>query len=81
MNTAAPGSSRPARSPAWLVHGESRYGPAILPTSLTVSHAAAPGPALTTILVVFVIGAVVILPSLGLLYILDQKNLAGEDLT
>ena len=49
--------------------------PYLLPTSLTVSEAAAPDPTLTTILVVFGIAAVVILPSLGLLYVLDQKSL------
>ena len=38
-------------------------------------------PALTTILVLFVIAAVVILPSPGLLYILDQKRPVGKDLT
>ena len=53
----------------------------ILPTSLTVSRAAAPGPMLTTLLMVCVVAAVVILPSVGLLYALDQKSLAGEDLT
>ena len=48
-----------------------------------------PGPMLTTLLMVCVIAAVVILPSVGLLYALDQsllhaldqKSLAGEDLT
>ena len=34
---------------------------------------------LTTILVVFVIAAIVILPSLGLLYVLDQKSLLEPD--
>ncbi len=47
----------------------------ILPTTLTVSQAAAPDATLTAILVVFVIAAIVILPSLGLLYVLDQKSL------
>jgi cytochrome bd ubiquinol oxidase subunit II len=49
--------------------------PYLLPTSLKVSQAAAPDPTLTTILVVFGVAAVVILPSLGLLYVLDQKSL------
>src|SRR5262249_42287814 len=55
--------------------------PYMLPTSLKVSQAAAPDATLTTILVVFGIAAVVILPSLGLLYTLDQKSLleAGTD--
>ncbi len=51
----------------------------ILPTTLTVSQAAAPDATLTTILVVFVIAAIVILPSLGLLYMLDQKSLLEPD--
>ena len=53
--------------------------PYILPTSLKVSQAAAPDPTLTTILVVFVVAAIVILPSLGLLYVLDQKSLLDVD--
>ena len=51
----------------------------MLPTSLTVSHAAAPDPTLVTIRIVFGIAAVVILPSLGLLYLLDQKSLLDSD--
>jgi len=51
----------------------------MLPTSLTVSQAAAPDPTLVTILIVFAIAAVVILPSLGLLYMLDQKSLLDSD--
>ena len=53
--------------------------PYILPTSLKISDAAAPSGTLTTILVVFVVAAVVILPSLGLLYTLDQKSLLEVD--
>jgi cytochrome d ubiquinol oxidase subunit II len=53
--------------------------PYLLPTSLKVSQAAAPDATLTTILVVFGIAAVVILPSLGLLYVLDQKSLLDAD--
>ena len=49
--------------------------PYMLPTSLKVSQAAAPDATLTAILVVFGIAAVVILPSLGLLYMLDQKSM------
>jgi cytochrome d ubiquinol oxidase subunit II len=51
----------------------------ILPETLTVSQAAAPDGTLTTILVVFVVAAIVILPSLGLLYVLDQKSLLEPD--
>jgi cytochrome bd ubiquinol oxidase subunit II len=49
--------------------------PYILPTSLKVADAAAPSGTLTAILVVFILAAVLILPSLGLLYALDQKSL------
>ena len=49
--------------------------PYLLPESLKVSQGAAPDPTLATVLVVFVIAAIVILPSLGLLYVLDQKGL------
>ncbi len=56
--------------------------PYILPTSLKVSQAAAPSGTLTTILVVFILAATIILPSLGLLYALDQKDmLEPDDLT
>jgi cytochrome bd ubiquinol oxidase subunit II len=54
--------------------GVAQY-PYILPTSLKLSAAAAPDPTLWSVLVVFVIAAVVILPSLGLLYYLDQRDL------
>jgi cytochrome bd ubiquinol oxidase subunit II len=49
--------------------------PYMLPTSLKVSQAAAPDATLETVLIVFVIAAIVILPSLGLLYVLDQKGI------
>ena len=48
--------------------------PYMLPETLKVSQAAAPSETLTTVLVVFVIAAIVILPSLGLLYVLDQRS-------
>jgi cytochrome bd ubiquinol oxidase subunit II len=49
--------------------------PYILPTSMKVAAAAAPDATLAAVLVVFVVAAIVILPSLGLLYTLDQKAL------
>jgi cytochrome d ubiquinol oxidase subunit II len=55
--------------------------PYLLPTSMKVSAAAAPDATLISILVVFVVAAVVILPSLALLYVLDQKNLVEADST
>jgi cytochrome d ubiquinol oxidase subunit II len=53
--------------------------PYILPTSLKVSAAAAPDPTLTTILIVFAVAALVILPSLGFLYSLDQRSRLDTD--
>jgi cytochrome d ubiquinol oxidase subunit II len=53
--------------------------PYILPTSLKVSDAAAPSGTLATILVVFGVAAVVILPSIGLLYVLDQRSLLPDE--
>ena len=48
--------------------------PYILPKTLKVSAAAAPDPTLASILVVFGVAAVVILPSLAWLYYLDQQS-------
>jgi cytochrome d ubiquinol oxidase subunit II len=53
--------------------------PYILPTSLKVSAAAAPSATLATILVVFGVAAVVIVPSIVLLYVLDQRSLLPEE--
>jgi cytochrome d ubiquinol oxidase subunit II len=53
--------------------------PYILPTSLKVSAAAAPSATLGTLLVVFGVAAVVIVPSLALLYVLDQRSLLPEE--
>lgn len=52
--------------------------PYLLPTSLDISAAAAPGPTLTSVLVVFGVAAVTILPALGLLYTLSQREVVGE---
>ena len=51
----------------------------ILPETLNVSEAAAPEATLVTILVVFIVAAIVILPAIGLLYVLDQKSLLEPD--
>jgi cytochrome d ubiquinol oxidase subunit II len=53
--------------------------PYILPETMTVSQAAAPSATLWSVLVVFVVAAIVILPSLGLLYVLDQRSVLGTD--
>ncbi len=52
--------------------------PYVLPEKLTISAAAAPSGTLTSLLIVFVIAVVVVLPSLGLLYTLAQRNLVEE---
>jgi cytochrome d ubiquinol oxidase subunit II len=52
--------------------------PYLLPTSLRIDQAAAPGPTLDAVLIVFVIAAIVVLPALGLLYRLSQRELLGD---
>lgn len=52
--------------------------PYLLPESLTIADAAAPGPTLDAVMIVFAVAAVVVLPSLGLLYWLSQKELLNE---
>jgi cytochrome bd ubiquinol oxidase subunit II len=53
--------------------------PYILPTSLKVSAAAAPSATLAAVLVVFGVAAIVIVPSLAMLYVLDQRSLLPEE--
>ncbi|HET7591335.1 MAG TPA: cytochrome d ubiquinol oxidase subunit II [Solirubrobacterales bacterium] len=53
--------------------------PYVLPTSLRIDQAAAPGPTMTIIFVVFGAAAVFVLPSLGLLYTLAQKDLLESE--
>jgi cytochrome d ubiquinol oxidase subunit II len=52
--------------------------PYLLPTSLKISEAAAPPDTLATVIVVFIVAAILVLPALGLLYWLSQKELLGE---
>jgi cytochrome bd ubiquinol oxidase subunit II len=52
--------------------------PYLLPTSLKISQSAAPGPTLDAVMIVFVVAAIVVLPALGLLYWLSQRELLGE---
>ncbi len=49
--------------------------PYLLPTSLRIDQAAAPAPTLDIVFVVFAVAAVLVLPSLGLLYTLSQRDL------
>jgi cytochrome d ubiquinol oxidase subunit II len=53
--------------------------PYLLPTSLRIDQAAAPDPTLTTVFVVFAAAAVLVLPSLGLLYALSQRDLLESE--
>ncbi len=52
--------------------------PYLLPTSLDIATAAAPGPTLTAVLVIFCVAAATILPALALLYTLTQRDVVGE---
>jgi cytochrome d ubiquinol oxidase subunit II len=52
--------------------------PYLLPTSLTISEAAAPDPTLVAVMIVFAVAAVTVVPALGLLYVLSQRDLVGE---
>jgi cytochrome d ubiquinol oxidase subunit II len=51
----------------------------VLPTTLTVSEAAAPDGTIAAVLVVFAIAVVVILPAFGVLFVLDQRGLLPEE--
>ena len=53
--------------------------PYLLPESLTISDAAAPDATLASVLVVFGLAVVIILPALGLLFYLDQRSLLDAD--
>jgi len=52
--------------------------PYLLPEKLTVADAAAPSATLTGLLVVFGVAVVIVLPAIGLLYTLAQRNLIEE---
>jgi cytochrome d ubiquinol oxidase subunit II len=52
--------------------------PYLLPPSLTISAAAGPSTTMNAILIVFGIAVVTVLPSLGLLFVLVQRNLVEE---
>ncbi len=85
----APGGPRPARggamrplSVAAVVAVIWGWGvaqfPYLLPTSLKIGQSAAPGPTLDALLVVFAVAVLVVLPALGLLYWLSQRDLLSE---
>jgi cytochrome bd ubiquinol oxidase subunit II len=48
--------------------------PYVLPTSLTISGAAGPSATLTSVMVVFGAAALIVVPSLALLYVLSQRQ-------
>jgi cytochrome d ubiquinol oxidase subunit II len=52
--------------------------PYLLPTSLRIDEAAAPGTTLNMVLIVFAVAAVTVVPALALLYWLSQRDLVGE---
>ena len=52
--------------------------PYLLPTELRIDQAAAPDPTMTIIFIVFAAAAVLVLPSLALLYSLAQRDLLGD---
>jgi cytochrome bd ubiquinol oxidase subunit II len=52
--------------------------PYILPKSLTIDQAAGAHDTLVAVVVVFVVAVVVVLPSLGLLYVLAQRGMVRE---
>ncbi|HYH53518.1 MAG TPA: cytochrome d ubiquinol oxidase subunit II [Solirubrobacterales bacterium] len=53
--------------------------PYLLPTSLRIDQAAAPDATLTTVLIVFGVAAVLVLPSLFLLFTLAQKDILESE--
>jgi cytochrome d ubiquinol oxidase subunit II len=53
--------------------------PYLLPTSLRIDQAAAPDPTLVMVFIVFAAAAVLVLPSLGLLYTLSQRDLLESE--
>jgi cytochrome d ubiquinol oxidase subunit II len=52
--------------------------PYLLPQVLTIDAAAAPSTTLTAVLIVFGVALIVVLPALGLLFALVQRNLVEE---
>jgi cytochrome d ubiquinol oxidase subunit II len=52
--------------------------PYLIPTSLKIAQSAAPPDTLSAVIVVFIVAAILVLPALGLLYWLSQKELLSE---
>ncbi|MGN6663702.1 MAG: cytochrome d ubiquinol oxidase subunit II [Solirubrobacterales bacterium] len=53
--------------------------PYLLPTGLRIDQAAAPGPTMTAILIVFAAAVIVVLPSLALLFTLAQRDMLESE--
>ena len=53
--------------------------PYLLPQTLTIDQGAATGATLTSVLIVFGVAVVLVLPSLGLLYALTQRGILEEE--
>jgi cytochrome d ubiquinol oxidase subunit II len=53
--------------------------PYLLPTSLRIDQAAAPDATMTIVFIVFAVAAVLVLPSMGLLYTLSQRDLLESE--
>jgi cytochrome d ubiquinol oxidase subunit II len=82
---------RPAAASSWLLRplaagavvaviwgwGVAQF-PYLIPTSLKITQSAAPADTLSTVIVVFIVAAILVLPALGLLYWLSQKELLSE---
>jgi cytochrome d ubiquinol oxidase subunit II len=80
------GAGRPRRQP-WLAVGAVAavvwgwgvaQNPYLLPQKLTIADAAAASATLTTILIIFGVAVVLVLPSIGLLFTLVQRNVVEE---
>jgi cytochrome bd ubiquinol oxidase subunit II len=54
--------------------------PYVLPEKLTIDDAAAPSATLTGLLIVFGVAVFIVLPAIGLLFTLVQRNLIEETL-
>ena len=52
--------------------------PYLLPQQLTIADAAAPNATLTSVLIVFGVAVVLVIPAIGLLFTLVQRNYVAE---
>ena len=71
------GRGRPDRDDLGL--GRSAQYPYLLPQTLTIEEGAAAGATLTGVLIVFGFAVVLVVPALGLLYVLTQRGIVEEE--